>query len=91
MSAVRNINPAFRAVALEQAASHLASVQETAVLQAQQQAENALSMALHYVRSGASGAQAASRKAVQALAALNELRDLLPAGAGARFQAAGRA
>ena len=93
MTAVRNISPAFRDVARAQAAAHLArtnAIQEEAALQAQQEAENALAMALHYVRSGATNVQGATRKAVQALAALNELRDLLPAGAGVRMQA-GRA
>ena len=42
-------------------------------LQAYQEAENALSMALHYLRASVSNIPGATRKAVQALAALNAL------------------
>ncbi len=63
--------------------------QELATMQAHQAAENALSMALHYLRSSASNIPGATRKAVQALAALNDLQALVPAGAGARVQISG--
>ena len=67
-----------------------------ATLATHQEAENALSMALHYLRSSASNIPGATRKAVQALGALNRLttpmhepvhapvHTLGPAGAGAR-------
>lgn len=48
-----------------------------------QEAENALSMALHYLRSGGSNVPGATRKAVQALGALNRL-EMLSLGNGAR-------
>jgi GTP cyclohydrolase FolE2 len=64
---------------------------ELAAMQAHQAAENALSMALHYLRASASNVPGANRKAVQALAALNDLQALAPAGAGARVQISGRA
>lgn len=64
--------------------------QELAAMQAHQAAENALSMALHYLRSSASNIPGATRKAVQALDALNNLHALVPAGAGARVQISGR-
>lgn len=51
-------------------------------LQAHQEAENALAMALHYLRSSASNIPGAKRKAVQAMAALNILQTLSPAGTG---------
>jgi hypothetical protein len=55
---------------------------------AHQEAENALAMALHYLRSSASNIPGATRKAVQALGALNRLNTPVqtpaPAGAGAR-------
>ena len=65
--------------------------QELAAMQAHQAAENALSMALHYLRGSTSNIPGATRKAVQALAALNDLQGLAPAGAGARVQISGRA
>jgi hypothetical protein len=65
---------------------------EVATMAAHQEAENALSMALHYMRSSASNIPGATRKAVQALGALNRLTTPMnapvhtsaPAGAGAR-------
>lgn len=48
-----------------------------------QEAENALAMALHYLRSGGSNVPGATRKAVQALGALNRL-EMLTVGSGAR-------
>lgn len=63
--------------------------QELAAMQAHQAAENALTMALHYLRCNASNIPGATRKAVQALAALNTLQALAPAGAGARVQIGG--
>ena len=60
------------------------TAQHLAALQAHQAAENALAMALHYLRASASNIPGATRKAVQALAALNNLQALAPAGAGAR-------
>lgn len=61
---------------------------ELAILATHQEAENALSMALHYLRSSASNIPGATRKAVQALGALNRLHVPMhtsaPAGAGAR-------
>ena len=65
--------------------------QDLATLQAHQVAENALYMALHYLRASASNIPGATRKAVQALAALNILQDAAPAGAGACDQISGRA
>lgn len=62
--------------------------ENVATMAAHQEAENALSMALHYLRSSASNVPGATRKAVQALGALNRLnmpvRTSAPAGAGAR-------
>jgi hypothetical protein len=48
-----------------------------------QEAENALAMALHYLRSSGSNVPGATRKAVQALGALNRL-EMLSMGSGAR-------
>jgi hypothetical protein len=48
-----------------------------------QEAENALAMALHYLRSSGSDVPGATRKAVQALGALNRL-EMLSLGSGAR-------
>jgi hypothetical protein len=48
-----------------------------------QEAENALAMALHYLRSGGSNLPGATRKAVQALGALNRL-EMLSVGSVAR-------
>lgn len=84
----------FKAEAIAMAREHLARTGATAmpvpnldaVLQAHQDAENALSMALHYLRAGASNIPGAARKAVQALNALNNLHALAPAGAGACVQ-----
>ena len=47
--------------------------QDLATVAAHQEAENALAMALHYMRSSASNIPGATRKAVQALGALNRL------------------
>ena len=61
---------------------------DLATMAAHQEAENALAMALHYMRSSASNIPGATRKAVQALGALNRLHAPVhtsaPAGAGAR-------
>ena len=67
------------------------TLQDLAAMQAHQAAENALAMALHYLRASASNIPGAKRKAVQALDALNTLHTLAPAGAGARVQIGGRA
>jgi hypothetical protein len=48
-----------------------------------QEAENALAMALHYLRSSGSNVPGATRKAVQALGALSRL-EMLSLGSGAR-------
>jgi hypothetical protein len=48
-----------------------------------QEAENALAMALHYLRSSGSNVPGATRKAVQALGALNRL-EMLSSGSSAR-------
>lgn len=64
------------------------TAQNVATMAAHQEAENALAMALHYLRSSASNIPGATRKAVQALGALNRLHAPVhtsaPAGAGAR-------
>ena len=67
------------------------TAQSVATMAAHQEAENALAMALHYLRSSASNIPGATRKAVQALGALNRLhmpchavQTSAPAGAGAR-------
>lgn len=57
------------------------TTRELASLHAQQAAENALSMALHYLRSNADNVPGATRKAMQALAALRDLSELVPTGA----------
>lgn len=49
-----------------------------------QEAENALAMALHYLRSNGSNVSGATRKAVQALGALNRL-EMLSLGSGAQI------
>jgi hypothetical protein len=49
------------------------TAQNLATMAAHQEAENALAMALHYLRSSASNIPGATRKAVQALGALNRL------------------
>ena len=49
------------------------STQALDAIQLHAQAENALSMALHYLRQPASNVPGAARKAVQALAALRSL------------------
>lgn len=57
--------------------AHLALVhsdRQESLLAAHQDAENALSMALHYLRSSACNIPGATRKAVQALSALNTLQ-----------------
>lgn len=48
-----------------------------------QEAENALAMALHYLRSNDNNVPGATRKAVQALGALNRL-EMLSLGSSAR-------
>ncbi|PUE11219.1 hypothetical protein B9Z51_02605 [Limnohabitans sp. T6-5] len=64
------------------------TAENLATMAAHQEAENALSMALHYLRSNAANIPGATRKAVQALGALNRLN--MPvhtsahAGAGVR-------
>lgn len=62
--------------------------QDLATMAAHQEAENALAMALHYLLSSAGNIPGATRKAVQALGALNRLNKPTntpaPAGAGAR-------
>lgn len=73
------------------AATSTTTPQDLAAMQAHQAAENALSMALHYLRASASNIPGATRKAVQALAALHTLQDAAPAGAGARDQIGRRA
>lgn len=60
------------------------TAENAAAMAAHQEAENALSMALHYLRSSASNIPGATRKAVQALGALNRLHTSASAGAGAR-------
>jgi hypothetical protein len=60
------------------------TAENAATMAAHQEAENALSMALHYLRSSASNIPGATRKAVQALGALNRLHTSAHAGAGAR-------
>jgi hypothetical protein len=60
------------------------TAENAATMAAHQEAENALSMALHYLRSSAINVPGATRKAVQALGALNRLHMVAPAGAGAR-------
>lgn len=70
---------------------YLALVQADRVdslIQAHQDAENALSMALHYLRSSAVNIPGATRKAVQALSALNQLQQ---AAGAARRQIGGAA
>lgn len=57
------------------AATPTTSPQDLAALQAHQVAENALSMALHYLRASASNIPGATRKAVQALSALHDLQN----------------
>jgi len=54
------------------------SVEDSRLLSAQQEAENALSMALHYLREGAN-VPGAMRKTIQAMGAMNTLQ---AAGAG---------
>jgi hypothetical protein len=67
------------------------TAQNLTAMAAHQEAENALTMALHYLRSSASNIPGATRKAVQAFGALNRLhmpghavQTSAPAGAGAR-------
>lgn len=67
------------------------TAQNVATMAAHQEAENALAMALHYLRSSASNVPGATRKAVQALGALNRLhtpchavQTSAPAGAGSQ-------
>ncbi len=49
-----------------------------------QEAENALAMALHYLRTSGGNVPSATRKAVQALGALNRL-EMLSVGSGAQI------
>ncbi len=74
------------------------TAENMAAMAAHQEAENALTMALHYLRSSASNVPGATRKAVQALGALNRLhthghavQTSAPAGAGAWPQIGGAA
>ena len=60
------------------------TAENVAAMAAHQEAENALSMALHYLRSSACNVPGATRKAVQALSALKRLHTAPAAGAGAR-------
>jgi hypothetical protein len=60
------------------------TAENMAAMAAHQEAENALSMALHYLRSSACNVPGATRKAVQALGALKRLHLPPAAGAGAR-------
>ncbi len=62
--------------------------QQDSLIQAHQDAENALTMALFHLRAGAGNVPGAMRKAVQALSALNTLQ---AAGAGRRPQIGGAA
>ena len=57
------------------------AAQQAQALAAHQAAENALAMALHYLRASASNIPGASRKAVQALAALSTLQNMARATA----------
>lgn len=56
--------------------------QDHFTLAMQQEAENALAMALHYLRANGSNVPGATRKAVQALGALNRLEMLSVGAAG---------
>lgn len=64
------------------------TAENMAAMAAHQEAENALAMALHYLRSSASNVPGATRKAVQALGALTRLNKPVhmtaAAGAGVR-------
>jgi hypothetical protein len=62
--------------------------QQDSLIQSHQDAENSLSMALHYLRKGSGNVPGAMRKTVQALSALNTLQ---AAGAGRRPQIGGAA
>ena len=80
------------------AATPTTAPNEAATMAAHQEAENGLAMALHYLRSSASNVPGATRKAVQALGALNRLRipghtaqTSAPAGTGCRPQIGGGA
>jgi hypothetical protein len=53
---------------------HIERDKENRLLAAYQDAENSLTMALHYLRTGAGNVPGAMRKAVQALSALNSLQ-----------------
>lgn len=59
------------------------TTENMAAMAAHQEAENALSMALHYLRSSACNVPGATRKAVQALGALKRLHTAPAAGARA--------
>lgn len=65
-----------------------ATAQKVATMAAHQEAENALAMALYHLRSSTSNIPGATRKAVQALAALNclhtNVQTSVPTGVGAR-------
>jgi hypothetical protein len=58
--------------------------QDHVTLAMHQEAENALAMALHYLRGNGSNVSCATRKAVQALGALNRL-ETLSLGSGAQM------
>lgn len=66
----RPATPATREFTQDLAETEVANL---AAMIAHQEAENALAMALHYLRSSASNIPGATRKAVQALGALNRL------------------
>lgn len=74
---------AYRSTAFNLRAAKATVQQDHFTLAMHQEAENALSMALHYLRSGGSNVPGATRKAVQALGALNRL-EMLSLGSGAR-------
>jgi hypothetical protein len=61
---------------------HTSVHQDHFTLAMHQEAENALAMALHYLRSSGSNVPGATRKAVQALGALNRL-EMLSVGSSA--------
>lgn len=70
------MTPASRTTPFNLRPPKAAAHQDHFTLAMHQEAENALSMALHYLRSGGSNVPGATRKAVQALGALNRLEML---------------
>lgn len=60
--------------ALRSAGNPTTTTGDQDAIQLHAKAENALSMALHYLRQPVSNAPGAARKAVQALASLNQLQ-----------------